>query len=101
MTLMRQKEERKVLELKKLTFSAPCDDSDKSCKAAGKDIIKDLDLSVSAGRIIAVTGPNGGGKSTLAKLISGVYEASSGQIIFNGEDITSLDITERAWISDV
>lgn len=93
---MRQKEERKVLELKKLTFSAPCDDSDKSCKAAGKDIIKDLDLSVSAGRIIAVTGPNGGGKSTLAKLISGVYEASSGQIIFNGEDITSLNITERA-----
>lgn len=85
-----------MLELKKLSFSAPCDDNDEICGATGKDIIKDLDLSVPAGKIIAVTGPNGGGKSTLAKLISGVYEATGGQIIFDGEDITALDITERA-----
>ena len=85
-----------MLELKKLTFTAPCEEKDGSCGVEGKNIIKDLDLTVSAGKIIAVTGPNGGGKSTLAKLISGVYEATSGQIIFNGEDITKLDITERA-----
>ena len=85
-----------MLELKKLTFTAPCEEKDGSCGVEGKNIIKDLDLTVSAGKIIAVTGPNGGGKSTLAKLISGVYETTSGQIIFNGEDITKLDITERA-----
>ncbi len=85
-----------MLELKKLSFSAPVENADASDGAKGKDIIKDLDLSVSAGKIIAVTGPNGGGKSTLAKLISGVYEATDGQIIFNGEDITKLDVTDRA-----
>lgn len=84
-----------MLELKKLSFVAPSDD-DSSGGNAGKSIINELDLSVSAGKIIAVTGPNGGGKSTLAKLISGVYETSGGQIIFNGEDITKLDVTERA-----
>lgn len=85
-----------MLELKKISFSAPCSEDDASCGVKGKDIIKDLDLSVPAGKIIAVTGPNGGGKSTLAKLISGVYEATGGRIIFNGNDITELDITERA-----
>ena len=84
-----------MLELKKLSFVAPADD-DSSDENGGKNIINELDLSVSAGKIIAVTGPNGGGKSTLAKLISGVYEASGGHIIFNGEDITELDVTERA-----
>lgn len=84
-----------MLELKKLSFIAPVDDADASA-GSGKAIINELDLSVSAGKIIAVTGPNGGGKSTLAKLISGVYEATGGQIIFNGEDITNLDVTERA-----
>ena len=83
-----------MLELKKLSFSAPLDDD--SSDGARKSIINALDLSVEAGKIIAVTGPNGGGKSTLAKLISGVYETSGGQIIFDGEDITKLDITERA-----
>jgi len=84
-----------MLELKKLSFVAPADD-DSSDANGRKNIINELDLSVSAGKIIAVTGPNGGGKSTLAKLISGVYEASGGHIIFNGEDITELDVTERA-----
>ena len=85
-----------MLELKKLSFTAPADDETASSETGGRAIIKDLDLSVSAGKIIAVTGPNGGGKSTLAKLISGVYEATGGQIIYNGEDITALDVTERA-----
>jgi Fe-S cluster assembly ATP-binding protein len=85
-----------MLELKKLSFTAPADDADASSGSGGKAIINELDLTVSAGKIIAVTGPNGGGKSTLAKLISGVYEATGGQIIYNGEDITALDVTERA-----
>ena len=83
-----------MLQLKKLTFSAPADSTDGN--AAGKDIIKGLDLEVEAGKLIVITGPNGGGKSTLAKLIAGIYEATSGEIIFNGDDITALDVTERA-----
>ena len=46
--------------------------------------------------MIAITGPNGGGKTTLAKLIAGIQSASSGEIIFNGENITDMSITERA-----
>ena len=75
-----------MIEIKNLSFTAP----------DGKEIIKNMDLIVPDGKIIAVTGPNGGGKSTLAKLISGIYVADSGQILLDGEDITSLDITERA-----
>ena len=45
---------------------------------------------------MAITGPNGGGKSTLAKIIAGIIKPTSGQIILDGEDITELDITERA-----
>ena len=75
-----------MLEIKNLSFTAP----------DGKEIIKNLNLTVPDGKIIAVTGPNGGGKSTLAKLIAGIYTADSGTIIYKGEDITSLDITERA-----
>ena len=56
----------------------------------GKDILKD------EGKFVAITGPNGGGKSTLAKIIMGIYEPTSGQILYNGEDITNLSITERA-----
>jgi ABC-type phosphate/phosphonate transport system ATPase subunit len=45
---------------------------------------------------VAITGPNGGGKSTLAKVIAGIYTPTQGKILFNGEDITGLGITERA-----
>ena len=45
---------------------------------------------------MAITGPNGGGKSTLARIIAGIHTPTSGQILFNGEDITDLSITERA-----
>ena len=47
-------------------------------------------------RFVAVTGPNGGGKSTLARIIAGIIKPTSGRIIFDGEDITELGITERA-----
>lgn len=61
-----------------------------------KEIIKDLSLKVDNKKFIAVTGPNGGGKSTLAKLIVGIYKPTSGRIFFNGEDITEMSITDRA-----
>lgn len=47
-------------------------------------------------RFVALTGPNGGGKSTLAKIIAGIYTPTDGQIIFDGVDITDKNITERA-----
>ena len=75
-----------MLELKNVSFKA--DD--------GKDIVKNISLTVPEGQIVAVTGPNGGGKSTIAKLISGNYTACDGQILLDGKDITPLDITERA-----
>ncbi|MCR5665268.1 MAG: ATP-binding cassette domain-containing protein [Eubacterium sp.] len=60
------------------------------------NIIDHLNLSIDDAKFVVVTGPNGGGKSTLAKLIMGVNETTSGQIIFDGEDITKKDITQRA-----
>ncbi len=61
----------------------------------GKDILKDISLKISD-RFVAVTGPNGGGKSTLAKVIAGIYRPTSGRIIFDGQDITDMSITDRA-----
>ncbi len=60
-----------------------------------KEILKDVSLTIEDG-FVAITGPNGGGKSTLAKIIAGIYVPTSGQILLDGEDITSLSITERA-----
>lgn len=62
----------------------------------GAGIIKDIDLTVQDGRLVVVTGPNGGGKTTLAKLIAGIETPSSGHLYFNGQEITGMDITERA-----
>ena len=60
-----------------------------------KGILHDIDLTISE-RFVAITGPNGGGKSTLAKVIAGILTPTQGSILFNGEDITGLSITERA-----
>ncbi|WP_290771327.1 ATP-binding cassette domain-containing protein [Anaerofustis sp.] len=62
----------------------------------GQSIIKDIDLEIEDGKLIVVTGPNGGGKTSLAKLIAGIKEVSDGKIILDGEDITKADITTRA-----
>lgn len=62
----------------------------------GTEIIKNINLEIPSGKLVVITGPNGGGKTSLAKLIAGLEEPTSGNIILNGEDITSLDITERA-----
>ena len=60
-----------------------------------KQILKDINLSLDD-RFVAFTGPNGGGKSTLAKVIAGIINPTEGRVYFNGEDITELSITERA-----
>lgn len=59
------------------------------------DIIKNVSLKIDGG-FVAITGPNGGGKSTLAKIIAGIITPTDGKILLNGEDITGLSITERA-----
>ena len=62
----------------------------------GMPVLHDLDLTVGDGRLIVITGPNGGGKTTLAKIIAGIYTQSSGKLYLDERDITDLDITERA-----
>ena len=77
-----------MLELKNICFEVH-DDGDRV-------ILKDINLTVGDGRFVAVTGPNGSGKSTLAKIIAGIQRPVSGSILLDGEDITSLSVTERA-----
>ena len=60
-----------------------------------KEILHDVSLTVNE-RFVAVTGPNGGGKSTLAKVIAGIYKPTSGRILLDGQDITDMSITDRA-----
>ena len=63
--------------------------------AEGKEILRDVSLAIDD-RFVAVTGPNGGGKSTLAKVIMGIDRPDTGRILLDGEDITDLSVTERA-----
>ena len=63
--------------------------------ADNKEILHDVNLTVEQ-RFVAVTGPNGGGKSTIARLIMGIEQPTQGQILLDGNDITSLNVTERA-----
>lgn len=60
-----------------------------------REILHDISLTIQD-RFVAITGPNGGGKSTLAKIIAGIYTPTSGRILLDGEDITAFSITERA-----
>lgn len=62
----------------------------------GNPILSDISLTAKDGKLVVVTGPNGGGKTSLAKLIAGLRTPTSGRILFNGQDISALDITERA-----
>ena len=75
-----------MLELKNISWSLP----------NGREVIKDISLSIPKGKLVVVTGPNGGGKTTLAKIIAGIATPDKGSIILEGEDITELDITKRA-----
>lgn len=77
-----------MLELKNISYQV-------TDEATDKEILKDINLKIED-RFVAITGPNGGGKSTLAKLIAGIVKPTSGQLILDGVDITDLSITERA-----
>ena len=78
-----------MLELRNVSFGVDSEGQD-------KEIIRDISLTLEEGKLMVVTGPNGGGKSTLARLIAGIEKPTSGQILLNGEDITSWDVTRRA-----
>ena len=77
-----------MLELQHISFEVEQDGGD-------KHILKDINLKIQE-RFVAITGPNGGGKSTLAKVIAGIFKPTQGRILLDGEDITDLSITERA-----
>lgn len=82
-----------MIELKNVSFLAP---EDEEHPGGRKEILKDISLVIPDNRFIAITGPNGGGKSTLAKMIVGIIQPTEGTILLDGEDITDLSITERA-----
>ena len=77
-----------MLELQHVSYTVEQD-------GENKEILHDINLTIND-RFVAITGPNGGGKSTLAKIIAGIYTPTSGRILLDGEDITDLSITERA-----
>lgn len=79
-----------MLELQNISFQVP------ETSGEQKEIIRDLSLTFEDHTFIAITGPNGGGKSTLAKLIMGIEKPTSGKILFNGVDITDISISDRA-----
>lgn len=79
-----------MLELQNISFQVP------ETSGEQKGIIRDLSLTFEDHTFIAITGPNGGGKSTLAKLIMGIEKPTSGKILFNGVDITDMSISDRA-----
>ena len=78
-----------MLEIKNLAFTV-------EDEKGRQTILDDLSLTVPTGRLVVVTGPNGGGKTTLAKAIMGLIPLNGGQILYNGPDITGMTITERA-----
>lgn len=77
-----------MLELKNVSFKATSENSE-------REILKNINLSIDE-RFVAITGPNGGGKSTLAKIIAGIIVPSEGEIFLDGENITAMSVTERA-----
>ena len=80
-----------MLELKDICFNVRQDSKE-------KEILKNINLKIDE-RFVAITGPNGGGKSTLAKIIAGIEKPTSGKIILDGEDITDLSLTVKDLIT--
>ena len=78
-----------MLELKHISYRVSTPDGE-------LDILKDINVTIPDHKLVVFTGPNGGGKTTLAKVIMGLVQPTGGQIIFNGNDITHMSITERA-----
>lgn len=82
-----------MLELRNISFQVP-DEKTRNTKEIG--ILNDVSFTLEDNKFVVITGPNGGGKSTLAKIIAGIEKPTSGQILWNGEDITEMSITDRA-----
>ena len=78
-----------MLELKNISLDVEQD-------GQGKEILREVNLQIPDGKMVVLTGPNGGGKSTLARVIAGIWKPTTGQVIWDGEDITEKSITERA-----
>ncbi len=78
-----------MLELKNVSFNV-------SDEKGNKEILTDVSFTLEDGKFLVITGPNGGGKSTLAKLIMGIEKPTGGKILWNGKDITDMSITDRA-----
>ena len=75
-----------MLELQHISWTAP----------GGSQVLRDVSLTIPEGKLTVITGPNGGGKTTLAKIIAGIETPDSGKIFLDGKDITGLDVTQRA-----
>ena len=75
-----------MIELKNICWDTP----------DGKSVLKNINLKCKDNRLIAISGPNGSGKTTLAKIIMGIEKPKSGQILLDGEDITNLNVAQRA-----
>lgn len=78
-----------MLEIKDLTYQVEGEEGE-------LDILRGVNLTIPDHRFVVITGPNGGGKTTLAKAIMGLVPATSGQILWNGQDLTGLSVSERA-----
>ena len=78
-----------MLELKNISYRVETPEGE-------LDILKNVSITIPDHKLMVFTGPNGGGKTTLAKVIMGLVQPTSGQILWNGEDVTGLSITERA-----
>ena len=79
-----------MLELKNISFEVSSENEKQI------DIIRDLSMTVKDGTFVVITGPNGGGKSTMARLIAGIEKPNTGQILLDGVDVTEEGVTERA-----
>ena len=78
-----------MLELQNICYRVSAPDGE-------QDILKDISITIPDHKLMVFTGPNGGGKTTLAKVVMGLVQPTSGRILYNGEDITGLSITDRA-----
>ena len=78
-----------MLELQNICYRVSTPDGE-------QDILKNVSITIPDHKLVVFTGPNGGGKTTLAKVIMGLVQPTSGRVLYNGEDVTDMSITERA-----